>query len=98
MTAWLKTRGCGVHHKGVARLMQTMGIETLYAQSHTSQPQPGHRVSPYWLRGVPITRVNQVLEYGHHVYPTTEWLCVCGCRARLVQSLRVVLGGVHCPG
>ena len=31
MTAWLKTRGCGVHHKGVARLMQTMGIETLYA-------------------------------------------------------------------
>ena len=25
-----------------------------------SEPHPAHRVYPYWLRGVPITRVNQV--------------------------------------
>jgi putative transposase len=37
-----------------------MGIEALYPQPHRSQPHPAHRVYPYWLRGVPITRVNQV--------------------------------------
>src|SRR5436853_6132876 len=25
-----------------------------------SEPHPAHRVYPYWLRGVPITRVNHV--------------------------------------
>ena len=43
--------------------MHILGLETLYtkpAKPHTSQAQPGHRVYPYLLRGVPITRVNQV--------------------------------------
>src|SRR5262249_19885732 len=40
--------------------MHTMGIETLYPKPHLSQTHPTHRVSPYLLRGVPITRVNQV--------------------------------------
>jgi putative transposase len=60
MTAWLKTQGYAVNHKRVARLLRTMGLEILYAKPGTSQPQPGHRVYPYLLRGVPITRVNQV--------------------------------------
>lgn len=60
MTAWLQSQGYGVNHKRVARLMHTMGLETLYTKPRTSQPQPGHRVYPYLLRGVPITRVNQV--------------------------------------
>ena len=38
------------------------------------------------------------LEYGHHVYPTAERLCLFGRRPGLVQSLRVVLGGVHYYG
>ena len=29
MTAWLQSQGYGVHHKRVARLMHTMGLETL---------------------------------------------------------------------
>jgi putative transposase len=60
MTARLKTPGYAVNHKRLARLLRTMGLETLYATPRTSQPQPGHRVYPYVLRGVPITRVNQV--------------------------------------
>jgi putative transposase len=60
MTAWLRGQGYAMHHKRVARLMQTMGLETLYAKPRTSQRQPGHRVYPYLRRGVPITRVNQV--------------------------------------
>ena len=38
----------------------SMGLETLYTKPQTSQSQPGHRVYPYLLRGVPITWVNQV--------------------------------------
>lgn len=37
-----------------------MGLETIYPKPRTRQPPPGHRVYPYRLRGVPITRVNQV--------------------------------------
>ncbi len=47
MTAWLKGQGYAMNHKRVAWLMQTMGLETLYAKPRTSQRQPGHRVYPY---------------------------------------------------
>ena len=60
MTAWLRSQGYAVNHKRVARLLHTMGLETIYPKPHTSQPHPAHRVYPYLLRGVPITRVNQV--------------------------------------
>jgi transposase InsO family protein len=75
-----------------------MGLETLYANPYTSQPQPCHRVYPYLLRGVPITRVNQVWSMDITYIRTTERLCVCSCRARLVQSIGLVLDGVHYHG
>ncbi len=60
MTAWFRSQGYHVHHKRVARLMHTMGIEAISPKPRLSQAQPTHRVYPYLLRGVPITRVNQV--------------------------------------
>jgi putative transposase len=60
MTVWLRQQGYPVNTKRVARLLQTMGLETIYPKPRMSQPQPGHRVYPYLLRGVPITQVNQV--------------------------------------
>jgi putative transposase len=60
MTAWLWSQGYAVHHKRVARLLHTMGLETIYPKPRTSEPHPTHRVYPYLLRGVPIMRVNQV--------------------------------------
>jgi putative transposase len=60
MTAWLRSQGYHVHHKRVARLLHTMGIEAIYPKPHLSQGHPTHRVYPYLLRGVPITRVNHV--------------------------------------
>jgi putative transposase len=60
MTAWLQSQGYPVNRKRVARLLRTMGLETIYPKPHTSQPHPAHRVYPYLLRGVPITRVNYV--------------------------------------
>jgi putative transposase len=44
----------------VRTLMRKMGIEALYCKPRTTQRHPGHRVYPYLLRGLPITRANQV--------------------------------------
>jgi putative transposase len=60
MTVWLRQQGYPVNAKRVARLLHTMGLETIYPKPRTSAPHPGHRIYPYLLRGVPITRVNQV--------------------------------------
>jgi putative transposase len=60
MTVWLRQQGYPVNSKRVARLLHTMGLETIYPKPRLSQPHPEHRVYPYLLRGVPITRVNQV--------------------------------------
>jgi putative transposase len=60
MTVWLGQQGYAVNPKRVARLLRTMGLETIYPKPQRSQPHPTHRIYPYLLRGVPITRVNQV--------------------------------------
>src|SRR6266516_1409994 len=60
MTVWLRSQGYAVHHKRVAWRLRTMGLETLYPKPRMREPHPAHRVYPYLLRGMPITRVNQV--------------------------------------
>jgi putative transposase len=37
-----------------------MGIETLYRRPRTTKPEPDHKIYPYLLRGMAITRPNQV--------------------------------------
>ena len=41
-------------------LMRWMGIEALYRRPPTTKPEPGDKIYPYLLRGVAITRPNQV--------------------------------------
>ena len=60
MTAWLRTAGHEVNHKRVQRLLRQMGLMAIYPGPRTSVPHPAHRVYPYLLRGVPVTRCNQV--------------------------------------
>jgi len=40
--------------------MKRMVIEAIYRKPNTSKPAPGHRIYPYLLRGLAITRPNQV--------------------------------------
>jgi transposase InsO family protein len=40
--------------------MRRMGIEALYRKPNTSKPAPGHRIYPYLLRELAITRPNRV--------------------------------------
>lgn len=60
MAAGLRARGYGVSRKRVQRLMRLMGIVAIYQRPNTSKPSPGHKVYPYLLRGVTVSRVNQV--------------------------------------
>jgi len=56
----LRAEGYRVGRRHVATLMKKMGIEALYRRPNTSKPAPGHKIYPYLLRNLPITRPNQV--------------------------------------
>lgn len=60
MTVWLRREGYPVNKKRIERLMGVMGIEALYPKPHTTVVNPAHKIYPYLLRGVKITRPNQV--------------------------------------
>ena len=56
----LAQEGFKVGRLHVATLMKRMGIEALYRKPNTSKPAPGHRIYPYLLWKLPVTRPNQV--------------------------------------
>ena len=56
----LVAEGYKVGRRHVKTLMQRMGIEALYRRPRTTKPAPGHKIYPYLLRGLAITRPNQV--------------------------------------
>jgi putative transposase len=56
----LGQQGLEVGRRHIRTLMRKMAIEAIYRRPNTSKPAPGHRIYPYLLRGVAITRPNQV--------------------------------------
>ena len=52
--------GLTVNRKRVRSLMRKMGIAGVVPKRSLSKPAPGHKVFPYLLRNVKVTRVNQV--------------------------------------
>lgn len=56
----LARQGIGVGRRHVRTLMLRMGIEALTPQPGTSKAAPGHKIYPYLLRKLAITRPNQV--------------------------------------
>ena len=60
MTAWLRRAGEHVNPKRIRRLMRLMGIEAIYPKPHTSRRHPEHKIYPYLLRDLEITRADQV--------------------------------------
>ena len=55
----LRQQGLEVGRRHVKTLMRKMGIEAIYRKPNTSKPAPGHRIYPYLLRDLAITRPNQ---------------------------------------
>ncbi len=56
----LHREGIKVGRRHIGTLMQRMGIEALCPQPGSSKPAPGHKIYPYLLRKLSITRPNQV--------------------------------------
>jgi putative transposase len=56
----LIAEGIQVGRRHVATLMKRMGVEALYRRPRTSKPAPGHKIYPYLLRNLAVTRPNQV--------------------------------------
>jgi putative transposase len=50
----------GVNRKRVQRLMRIMGLEAVYPKRRTTRPAAGHKIYPYLLRNLEITRPDQV--------------------------------------
>ncbi len=60
VVAWLGSQGLRVNRKRVRRLMRVMGLKAIYRRPRTSRRPPGHKIYPYLLTGMKITRLNQV--------------------------------------
>jgi putative transposase len=56
----LERRGRKVNRKRVGRLMRLMGLRSVAPKPNTSAPRKEHEIYPYLLRGLEVTRSNQV--------------------------------------
>ena len=56
----LRAEGREVGRRHVSTLMKKMGVEAIYRRPNTSKPGPGHKIYPYLLRNLAVTRPNQV--------------------------------------
>ena len=57
---YLRGLGHRINRKRVQRLMGGLGLAGMAPGPNTSRPHPQHKVYPYLLRGVAVTRPNQV--------------------------------------
>lgn len=60
MAVKLSQPGREINRKRVQRLMRIMGLEAIHPKPRTSQSSPEHKIYPYLLRNLAVTRPNQV--------------------------------------
>lgn len=60
MTRHLRNQGHEVNPKRIRRLLRQMGLMAIYQKPNTSKANPEHKVYPYLLKDLAITRANQV--------------------------------------
>lgn len=60
ITAYLNHEGYAINSKRVRRLMRLMGLLAIYPKHRTTIAGAGHKIYPYLLRDLAITRPNQV--------------------------------------
>ena len=72
LRSMLQRQGVTVDRRHVGTLMQRMGIEALCPQPGTSKAHLGHKIYPYLLRKLGITRSNQVWALDTTYIPMTR--------------------------
>jgi len=60
MTEYLRSQDYWVNPKRTARLMRVMGLHAVAPKRRMTRNNPDHKVYPYLLRNVPITKADQV--------------------------------------
>jgi len=71
----LEAMGHKVGREHVSTLMKKMGIAALYKKPNLSKPHPEHKVYPYLLRGMEITRANHVWSSDITYIPMARGFC-----------------------
>jgi putative transposase len=64
--------GITIGRERIRHLMQQLGLEAIYPKPNTSKPTPGHEIYPYLLKGLKITKPNQVWGTDITYIRTTE--------------------------
>ena len=91
MAVWLKGQHHEVNRKRIQRLMRLMGLTAIYRRPKTSVPGKGHKIYPYLLRGLEVTRPNQVWATDITYIPMSRGFLIPGGDHRLVQPIRDLL-------
>ena len=93
MGVWLRGQGHQVNRKRVQRLMRRMGLEAVYRRPRTSTPASENKVYPYLLRGLHVSRANQVWATDITYIPMARGfmylVCIMDWHSRHVLSWRL---------
>jgi len=71
----LQDMGHKVGRQHVSTLMRKMGIAAMYRKPRLSKPHPDHKVYPYLLRNLDISRANQVWAADITYIPMARGFC-----------------------
>ena len=71
----LQDKGHQIGRQHVSTLMKKMGIAALYRKPRLSKPHPEHKVYPYLLRGLAITKANHVWAADITYLPMARGFC-----------------------
>jgi putative transposase len=97
----LARRGIGAGRRHIRTLMLRMGIEALAPQPGTSKAAPGHKIYPYLLRKLAITRSNQVWALDTTYVPMARGFVYLtavvdvASRKTLAHKVAITLESVH---
>jgi putative transposase len=71
----LQGMGYEIGRGHVRTLMKKMGIEAIYQKPRLSKPHPEHKIYPYLLRGLEVSRGNQVWSADITYLPMARGFC-----------------------
>jgi len=71
----LRDLGYDIGRSHVSTLMKKMGIRALYPKPKLSKPNPEHKIYPYLLRNLEITRANHVWATDITYIPMAKGFC-----------------------
>ncbi len=102
-----RDHGLEINRKRLQRLRRAMGVEAIYCKPRTSIPDKGHRIYPYLLRDLSITKPDQVwcadityvpMPCGHaYLCAVMDWhtRCVLGWAVSNTMDTTLCLQALH---